>query len=95
MQASAHLADQMAKNKFLIVLSDGLPETSGKSREQLDGELRGAIAEIISNTNQKLIGLGLNSAAVASYYENNISGITTEEMVETLGGLLREIIERY
>jgi len=45
--------------------------------------------------NQKLIGIGLMSRAVAKYYENNISGVSTEEMVETLAGLLREVIEKY
>ncbi len=90
--ASDHLADQTARNKFLIVISDGVPETRGKSRSQLDRELRDAIAAISTNTNQKLIGLGLNSNAVSTYYENNIAGVSTEEMVETLGGLLREII---
>jgi len=94
-QASEHLANQTQKNKFLIVISDGLPETENKSREQLDRELKEAVAQITANTNQKLVGLGLNSKAVARYYENNIAGITTKEMVETLGGLLREIIERY
>jgi hypothetical protein len=48
-----------------------------------------------ANTNQKIIGLGLNSQAVAKYYENHIAGITTEEMAETLGELLREVIEKY
>ncbi len=95
LEASKHLADQTAKNKFLIVLSDGIPETSYKDRGQLDHELHEAVAEITANTNQKLIGLGLNSKAVARYYENNISGITTEEMVETLGELLRGVIEKY
>ncbi len=93
--ASRHLADQIAKNKFLIVLSDGLPEARGKSRAQLDRELKEAVAEITANTNQKLIGIGLMSDAVANYYENNIAAVSTEEMVETLGGLLREIIEKY
>ncbi|KKU81467.1 MAG: Response regulator receiver protein [Parcubacteria group bacterium GW2011_GWA1_47_8] len=94
-EASQHLAGRIAKNKFLIAISDGIPETSYKDREQLDRELHEAVAEITANTNQKLIGLGLNSKTVATYYENNISGITTEEMVETLGELLREVIEKY
>ena len=96
-EASKHLANQIAKNKFLIVLSDGKPcmDSGKKSSSQLDRELREAVAEITANTNQKLIGLGLNSQAVAEYYENHIAGITTEEMVETLGELLREVIEKY
>ena len=61
----------------------------------MDRELKEAVAEITVNTNQKLIGLGLNSGAVAKYYKNHIAGITTAEMVETLGELLREVIEKY
>jgi len=97
LEASKHLAEQITKNKFLIVLSDGEPamDSGKKSRSQLDRELREAVAEIAANTSQKLIGLGLNSQAVAKYYENHIAGITTEEMVETLGELLREVIEKY
>jgi len=97
LEASKHLADQMAKNKFLIVISDGNPAMNSgkKSPDQLDRELKEAIREISANTNQKLIGLGLNSKAVSKYYEKNISGVTTEEMVETLGELLRDVIEKY
>lgn len=97
LEASKHLTEQIAKNKFLIVLSDGKPamDSGRKSSSQLDRELRDAVAEITANTNQKIIGLGLNSQAVAKYYENHIAGITTEEMVETLGELLRGVIEKY
>jgi len=97
LEASRHLTEQIAKNKFLVVLSDGEPlmDSGKKSSSQLDRELREAVAEITANTNQKLIGLGLNSGAVAKYYDNHIAGITTEEMVETLGELLREAIEKY
>lgn len=94
-EASEHLATQIAKSKFIIVISDGMPETSYKSSSALNQELKDAITSISANTNQKLIGLGLKSHAVADFYDNNISGISTEEMVETLGGLLREIIEKY
>ncbi len=93
--ASKRLGEQITKNKILVVISDGIPETHGKSRSQLDRELREAVAEITANTSQKLIGLGLNSLAVAKYYENHIAGITTEEMVETLGEQLRQVIEKY
>ncbi len=92
--ASEHLATQTARNKFLIVLSDGVPWTTYKSQQKLDQELKDVIAEITTNTQQKLIGIGLMSQAVEKYYPNHIAGVTTKAMVETLGGLLREIIER-
>lgn len=94
-KASEHLEEQQAKNKVLFVISDGLPETGDKSRDQLDKELKEVVAEISTNTGQKLIGLGLNSDAVKKYYPNNISGVDAKEMAETLAGLLREVIEKY
>ena len=95
LEASKLLAEQTAKNKFLVVLSDGLPETNYKSSAQLSRELKEAVTEVTGNTNQKLIGIGLMSNAVKKYYENNIAGVSTKEMAETFGGLLREIIEKY
>ncbi|KKQ18686.1 MAG: Cobalamin biosynthesis protein CobT-like protein [Berkelbacteria bacterium GW2011_GWA1_36_9] len=94
-EASSHLADQQPTNKFLIVLSDGRPEASGKSQSQLDRELKAVVQEITQNTDQKLIGIGLLSNAVTNYYENNLPNVTTEKMVETLGELLRNAIEKY
>ena len=69
-------------------------DSGRKSSGQLDRELKVAIAEISSNTRQKLVGLGLNSQAVAKYYPNHLAGITTPEMVATLGELLRTVIEK-
>ena len=94
-KASEHLEEQMAKNKVLFIISDGIPETRNKSGEQLDRELKEVIAEISGNTGQKLVGLRLNSDAVKKYYPNNISGVDAKEMAETLAGLLREVIEKY
>jgi cation transport regulator ChaB/Mg-chelatase subunit ChlD len=94
-KASEHLEEQMTKNKVLFVISDGIPETRDKSRSQLDKELKEVVAEISSNTRQKIVGLGLNSDAVKNYYPNNISGVDAKEMAETLAGLLREVIEKY
>ncbi len=97
LEASRHLAAQSPRSKFLIVLSDGQPamDSQRKSSGQLDRELRAAVAEITHNTDQKLIGLGLKSAAVAKYYENNLADVDTAEVAETLGELLREIVSRY
>lgn len=93
--ASRNLANQYADNKFLIVLSDGEPamDSGKKSQSQLDRELKDAVKEITENTDQQLIGIGLLSDAVRRYYKNNLPDVTTKEMVETLGEVLRGIIE--
>ena len=92
--ASENLARQNSYNKFLIVLSDGVPcmDSGRKNRSQLDQELKEGVKKITQNTNQKLIGIGLLSDAVKKYYENNIPNVRVEEMTQTLGGTIREII---
>lgn len=94
--ASQHLANQTAREKILIVLSDGQPamDSGRKSQGQLDRELKEVIREIRENTDQKLIGVGINSGAVSRYYENNIPNVDAKELAETLGELLRSLIER-
>lgn len=97
LEASKHLANQQADNKFLLVLSDGAPamDSGKKSGSQLHRELKEAVQEVSENTDQKLVGIGLLSDAVSKYYENNLPNVTTEEMVETLGELIREMIANY
>lgn len=95
-EASRHLGNQTAREKILIVLSDGQPamDSGRKTQAQLDRELKGVIREINENTDQKLIGVGINSTAVSRYYENNIPNVDAKELSETLGELLRAVIER-
>ena len=95
-EASQHLANQTAREKILIVLSDGQPamDSRRKSQGQLDRELKAVIREIRENTDQKLIGIGINSSAVSSYYENNLPNVDAKELALTLGELLRSVIER-
>jgi len=85
LEASKHLVEQTAKNKFLIVLSDGLPDMRYKSYAQLSQELKEAVAEVTTNTNQKLIGIGLMSNAVKEYYENNIAGVFNQRNGRNFG----------
>ncbi len=94
--ASAHLALQSAAEKILIVLSDGVPamDSGRKTRSTLDRELKKVVREINENTDQKLIGVGIESDAVSRYYDNNIPNVGARELAETLGELLREVIER-
>ncbi|MCR4311168.1 MAG: hypothetical protein NUV54_01185 [Candidatus Taylorbacteria bacterium] len=95
-EASQHLANQTAREKILIVLSDGQPamDSGRKGQGQLDRELKEVIREIRENTDQKLIGVGINSSAVSTYYENNLPNVDAKELAETLGEILRSVIER-
>lgn len=95
-EASQHLASQTAREKILIVLSDGQPamDSGRKGQAQLARELKEVIREIRENTDQKLIGVGINSSAVSNYYENNLPNVNAKELALTLGEILRSVIER-
>ncbi len=84
-----------AQEKFLIVLSDGLPEESDKhpgSRYPLKKMIRDA-----QEREQKVIGVGIgpNTEHVENYYPNSIANIHIQEFPEKLSHLLREVIENY
>ncbi len=95
-QASERLAHQKAVEKFLFVLSDGLPEESS-IHKGFEYELSKIISDINKNTNQKLIGLGIgrNTKHVERYYPNSIADIEVSQMPQKLTDLIREVIANY
>ncbi len=95
-QASERLARQKAAEKFLFVLSDGLPVESGVHPES-QYELGEMITKIMQETDQKLIGLGIGPETdhVEHYYPNSIANIGVREMSEKLAEVIREVIANY
>jgi hypothetical protein len=96
LQTSERLAKQDVKQKFLIVLSDGLPEESSEhsgSQYKLDR----VIPHVTDETDQKIIGLGigLGTGHVSKYYPNSIANIDTKQMATKISDLLRDIIINY
>lgn len=94
--ASDMLAKQPAKEKFLIVVSDGYP-TGPNKRWDTDGpqeHLRKAVTHIMQNTDQKLIGLGLGSDTehVKDFYPTSFPNISVKELSELLSNLLKDMI---
>lgn len=84
-EASERLAKQNATEKFLLVLSDG--------DANVPKELIEAMENIDTNTDQKVIGLGLGHGNVIDkYFPNNLSILRVEEMAEKLADVIREII---
>ena len=57
-EASARLARENAEEKFLIALSDGIPEESG-AHSGAEFDLHKVVKGILETTDQKLIGLGI------------------------------------
>ena len=95
-QASQRLAKQEAVEKFLIVLSDGVPEPSSThSGKQFD--LKKVVDKIIKESKQKVVGLGIgpNTEHVRKYYPNNLANINTKDMAQKLADLIKEAIANY
>ncbi len=95
-QASERLARQKADQKFLVVLSDGIPkESSMHPRSKY--ELGKMIKKVLDETDQHLIGLGIGRGTehVGSYYPNSIANVRVKEMAEKLAGLIKEVIVNY
>jgi cobalamin biosynthesis protein CobT len=95
-QASERLSRQKAAEKFLFVLSDGLPEESGNHpRSRYD--LEKIVAEIMEKTDQRLVGLGIGPGTnhVERYYPNSVANIGVREMPDKLADVIREAIANY
>lgn len=95
-QASERLAKQKASEKFLFVMSDGLPVPS-PAHSGSKFELGKVIQTVMQQTDQKLIGLGIGKGTehVASYYPNSIADINVKDMPGKLASVIREVIANY
>lgn len=95
-QASERLTRQKTAEKFLFVLSDGLPEESNK-HPRSSYDLETIINGVLKETDQKLIGLGIGSGTehVDRYYPNSVANIGVREMSEKLADVIREAIANY
>jgi len=101
------LEKEEGENKFLFVLSDGLPEGDGKhhisgySRETEDEELLAVVKNISENTNIKLLGIGLGPGTehVKKFYSKkfrnveNIPNVKVEDLAKQLAIKLEELIK--
>lgn len=95
-ETSKRLAKQRATEKFLMVLSDGLPkESSAHSGPEFD--LGRMVNRIMQETDQKLIGLGIGGGTkhVEKFYPNSLADIDVKEMAEKLAGVIKEMIVNY
>ena len=95
-ETSKRLMRQKAAEKFIMVLSDGLPEESPQhSGSEFD--LKRVVSHIIRESDQKLIGLGIGSGTghVKKYYPNSLANINVKEMAEKLADTIREMIVNY
>ena len=89
-EASESLARESAKEKFLLSFSDG--EVVGSKSDE--GDLVLAVKQIFETTSQKLVGLGLGRGTehVKKYFPTSLPNIDIKKLVESLGGLLEDMI---
>ncbi len=101
LKASAELEKRPEKEKFLIVISDGAPSITKSGmlgflflNDEANRELHDAVKHVLDTTDQKLIGLGLGLGTehVKQFYPTSLPNITVEELTETLGDLLKDMI---
>lgn len=90
-EASRGLEQEHAKEKFLLVLSDGNPE----GRHSNSRDLENAVSEILSTTGQKLVGIGLGSETdhVKKFYPTSLPSIDINALPQVLGDLLEDLIK--
>jgi cobalamin biosynthesis protein CobT len=95
-ESSKRLASQKAKEKFLLVLSDGQPEPS-RAHAGAAFELQRVVARIMKETDQKLIGLGIGPGTnhVETYYPNSVANINVRQMPERVADIIREAIANF
>ncbi|MEK9151578.1 MAG: hypothetical protein AAB547_03015 [Patescibacteria group bacterium] len=94
--ASERLARQQAGEKFLITLTDGVPQES-PAHSGAEYRLDRVVNHIMRESDQKLIGLGIGSGTehVKKYYPNNLANIDAKEMAAKLADAIREMIVNY
>ena len=91
--ASKKLQNQRGSEKFLIVLSDGIPAPSDlHSGPEYD--VKEVVKEIQKTTDQKIIGLGIGRRTehVSGLYPYSIPNVTVEKLASTLADLIRQVI---
>jgi len=95
-EASERLSHQKADQKFLIVLSDGMPQESAMHLRS-KYELGKVIQKVLAETDIKLIGLGVGEGTehVGEYYPNSIANVEVKEMAEKLADLIEEVVANY
>lgn len=94
--ASNRLLKRNEKRKVLIVLSDGNPAAQASNNSvhhhQIE-KLQAVIAEV-ERKNVEVIGIGINSNAVKSYYKKNIVINKVDELPAAVMGELQKILTK-
>lgn len=95
-ETSKRLAKQKSTEKFIMVLSDGVPEESTQHKGE-EFDLNRVVNHIMQESDQKIIGLGIGSGTshVEKFYPNSLANIDVKEMAKKLAGVISEMIVNY
>lgn len=91
--ASERLEKLAVTQKHLWVMSDGKPNPS-LQHASAEWELSAVIRNIVSSTEQFLVGLGVGPRTehVDGFYPQSLSNLEVSQLAEKLAGLLRNVI---
>ncbi len=92
---SQQLQKERASEKILIVLSDGQPMPSYRHAGD-DHDLERVVEEVLRETNQKVVGLGIGPGTghVRHYYPQSIADVDVKEMAATLASVIKDAIAK-
>ena len=92
LEAAEELLSQPARQRVLIVVSDGLPE----GRRSVPDDLRNGVGELSGVRGLRLVGIGLGPSTehVRDYYPESIANVRPDRLADEIGGLLRRALWR-
>jgi hypothetical protein len=83
--AARILAGQAATDRLLLVLSDGAPEGAHSGPDDLHAAVRRWSAP---TSPVRIVGIGIASGAVSTYYPDCVAGVSPEDLPAALGKVL-------
>jgi len=92
-KASERMQTQRAKEKFIVVISDGYPVPS-YSHSGPEFDLGTVVREISENTDQHVIGIGVQSDAVTNYYPESVVIEDISQLPRMISIIISQSIER-
>jgi len=94
LEASKRLGMQPGKEKFIIILTDGMPGTEEESFWEGEEKLHKAVEKILIDTDQNLIGIGIgpDTDLVEEFFPASLPNISVDKLVATLSELIEDII---
>jgi hypothetical protein len=92
-EASERIEKQRASEKFVVVISDGQPAPSLK-HSGYEYDLAKVVQSILNDTNQHVVGIGVQNPAVEKFYPDNVVIEDISELPKAIVEVIRRSIGR-